>query len=67
MDYNLNLSEERAQTAVAFLMQLNIAPERLTAIGYGESQLLNRCSDAVNCSDQEHALNRRTEIRLVFN
>lgn len=64
--YNLNLSEQRANAAVAFLASLGIESHRLKAKGYGESQILNGCTDGVNCSDLEHALNRRTELRMFF-
>ncbi|SHM93697.1 hypothetical protein SAMN05444484_1141, partial [Flavobacterium chilense] len=34
----------------------------LTGKGYGESQLVNRCSDGVKCSEEEHQMNRRSEF-----
>ena len=33
--------------------------------GYGESQLLNRCADGVNCSESDHQINRRTEFKVI--
>ncbi|SHM84131.1 hypothetical protein SAMN05444484_1111, partial [Flavobacterium chilense] len=38
----------------------------LTGKGYGESQLVNRCSDGVKCSEEEHQMNRRSEFFVVF-
>jgi outer membrane protein OmpA-like peptidoglycan-associated protein len=64
-DYNQKLSQKRAEAAVAYIVSQGIAAQRITAKGYGESKLLNKCSDGVPCSDEEHQLNRRTEIKVV--
>jgi len=64
-DYNLNLSQKRSESAKAHLMKKGVRPERIKAYGMGEKDLLNRCADGVNCSDREHAVNRRTEIRII--
>ena len=58
--YNLRLSQNRATSTRNWLIQRGIAPSRLTAIGYGESQLINRCADGVPCTEAEHQLNRRS-------
>ena len=58
--YNLRLSQNRATSTRNWLIQRGIAPSRLTAVGYGESQLINRCADGVPCSEAEHQLNRRS-------
>jgi len=63
--YNEKLSQHRAESAVAYLIKHGIDPRRITAKGYGESQLLNRCSDGVPCSDEEHQANRRTEVKVT--
>ncbi|WP_412468440.1 OmpA family protein [Pedobacter sp. KLB.chiD] len=63
--YNLNLSQKRAESAVAYIISRGIDKNRITAKGYGETQLLNKCSNGVTCSEQEHQLNRRTEIKIV--
>jgi outer membrane protein OmpA-like peptidoglycan-associated protein len=60
--YNTKLSERRAQSIMAWLVQRGIASTRLSGRGYGESQLTNRCSDGVPCSDDEHQANRRSEF-----
>ncbi|NUO01715.1 MAG: OmpA family protein [Saprospiraceae bacterium] len=64
-DYNLQLSLRRAESAKEFLIQRNIAPERVKAIGYGEALPRNRCSDGVECSEEEHQHNRRTEVKIL--
>ena len=65
-DYNLNLSQRRAESAVEYIVKKGRIPSnRITAKGYGETKLLNKCDDGVACSEAEHAINRRTEIRIT--
>jgi outer membrane protein OmpA-like peptidoglycan-associated protein len=63
--YNKLLSQRRAESTMAYLIKRGIAPERLTAKGYGESQLVNHCADAVPCSEAEHQQNRRSTFVIV--
>lgn len=63
--YNMKLSQRRAQSAVDYIISQGIAKSRLIAKGYGESKLLNGCSNGVKCSEEEHQLNRRTEMKVV--
>lgn len=63
--YNLQLSQKRAKAAVDYLISKGINKNRLKAIGYGETKLLNKCKNDVECSEEEHALNRRTEFKIV--
>ena len=60
--YNERLSERRAKATLEYLVEKGIDRNRLTAKGYGESQLVNRCADGVSCSDAEHQENRRSEF-----
>lgn len=64
-EYNLDLSQRRAQSVVNYLIENGIDSMRLQAKGFGETQLLNRCKNGVNCSDEEHQLNRRTTFKVV--
>lgn len=65
-EYNQELSEKRAQSAVNYILtEGNISSERLTARGYGESTLVNRCRNGVKCTEDQHQLNRRTELKIV--
>lgn len=59
-NYNESLSERRAQSTLKWLVGKGIDAKRLTAKGYGESQLVNQCSNGVNCTSEEHQLNRRS-------
>ncbi len=65
--YNDKLSQRRAQSAVDYLVTRGIARERLVAKGYGETRLLNRCSNGIPCSRAEHQANRRTEVEVLAN
>lgn len=58
--YNMVLSEKRAQSTLDWLVSKGIDRDRLSAKGYGESQLQNRCSNGVECTEEEHQLNRRS-------
>jgi len=62
---NMKLSEKRAQSAVKYIRDGGIAAYRISARGYGENILKNQCADSVNCSEAEHAENRRTELKIV--
>ena len=42
-----------------------INKNRISARGYGETLLVNKCANGVECSEEEHALNRRTEIKIM--
>lgn len=62
--YNLLLSERRANAAVDYLVAKGINRNRLTAKGYGKTRLVNGCGDGVECSEEEHQQNRRTEFKI---
>ncbi|MEM1122705.1 MAG: carboxypeptidase regulatory-like domain-containing protein, partial [Bacteroidota bacterium] len=62
--YNRQLSQRRADKGVADLVRRGISASRLYPVGYGESELLNQCSDGVTCSELDHQYNRRTEVRV---
>jgi len=64
-DYNLKLSQRRADAAVNYLVSKGISRSRLVAKGYGETRLLNHCGNGVNCSEEQHQENRRTEIKII--
>ncbi|WP_439880708.1 OmpA family protein [Pontibacter sp. MBLB2868] len=65
--YNRLLSERRANSVVDYLISKGIDKSRLTATGYGESQLINECNDAKrrSCSEEMHQQNRRTEFKII--
>ena len=64
-EYNQILSERRAKSTVAYIVSKGIDASRLTAKGYGESQLTNECDGTVKCTEEQHQQNRRTEFVLL--
>lgn len=60
--YNELLSDRRAKSTLEFMVKNGIERNRLTAKGFGETQLVNGCSDGVPCSEAEHQKNRRSEF-----
>jgi len=64
-EYNIQLSQKRAQSVVDWLTQRGIAKGRLRPVGYGETKPRNTCVDGVQCSEYEHQRNRRTEFRII--
>ena len=62
---NKVLSEQRAKAVAAYLASKGISRKRMVAIGMGESQLVNNCTDGVICTEAEHQRNRRTEFKVV--
>lgn len=66
-DYNLNLSQRRAQAAVDYIASQGIERDRLIAKGYGETQLINGCTNerVDECSEEQHQQNRRTEFKVT--
>ena len=61
--YNLALSERRNKSTIDYIVEEGgISRERLTGRGYGETQLLNECSNGVQCTEEQHQLNRRSEF-----
>ena len=63
--YNQKLSQLRAESAVNYILAKGISPSRIKPKGYGESQLLNGCVDGVDCPEEMHQQNRRTEFRIT--
>lgn len=63
--YNELLSDRRAKSTLEFMVKNGINRNRLTAKGYGETQLANNCSDDVPCSEAEHQKNRRSEFIVL--
>jgi outer membrane protein OmpA-like peptidoglycan-associated protein len=64
-EYNESLSDRRAKSTMAWLVKNGIKQNRLTAKGFGESELVNKCADNVECTEAEHQANRRSEFIVV--
>jgi outer membrane protein OmpA-like peptidoglycan-associated protein len=63
-EFNLDLSIKRANAVAMALESRGVETSRITAVGFGEELLLNQCSNGVNCSLEEHAINRRAELKV---
>ena len=64
-NYNLVLSDKRVKSTIKWLIQNGIDAKRLIGRGYGESQLLNECSDEIPCTEAAHQANRRSEFIIT--
>ena len=63
--YNLKLSDRRAKSTLEWIVKQGIDRKRLKAEGYGETRLVNGCSNGVPCTEEEHQENRRSEFIVV--
>ena len=61
-DYNLSLSDRRAQATVQYVISKGIAAERISGKGFGESEPVVVCKP---CTEDEYAKNRRSEFLIV--
>jgi len=59
-EYNLNLSQRRADAVKEYLVESGIAEDRIIAKGYGEEKPV-----ADNINRQGRRLNRRTEFKIL--
>ncbi|WP_430409676.1 OmpA family protein [Kordia sp.] len=60
--YNMKLSQRRNEATRAYIVSRGIDANRLIGAGYGETRHVNKCSNGVKCSEEEHQLNRRSEF-----
>lgn len=64
--YNLKLSDNRAKSTRDYIVAQGIDASRIeSAIGYGESRLINKCKNGVKCTEEEHLLNRRSDFIII--
>lgn len=63
-EYNKDLSQKRAQSAMDFITNRGVDRSRLSAIGYGKSKLLDNCTCG-ECTEEQHQKNRRTTFMIV--
>ncbi|MEQ8881377.1 MAG: OmpA family protein [Cyclobacteriaceae bacterium] len=64
IEYNKDLSDRRALAVVKYLKSKGIKEDRIDWFGFGEQLLLNRCSDGVECDEEDHSKNRRAELKI---
>lgn len=63
--YNKILSQKRAEATMSYIIEQGISKRRVSGKGYGETQLVNNCSNGVECTEQQHAKNRRSEFIIL--
>ncbi|MEO8533350.1 MAG: OmpA family protein [Flavobacterium sp.] len=64
--YNLKLSDNRAKSTRDYIISQGIDTARIeSAIGYGESRLINKCKNGVKCTEEEHLMNRRSDFIII--
>lgn len=63
--YNKELSQKRAESAKKYLTKKGVSKKRIVAKGYGEARIINQCKNNVDCSEDEHRFNRRTEFKIL--
>ncbi len=67
-EYNMALSQRRNDSTIQYIIdEGGIDASRFSGRGYGESQLLNECSNDVPCSEEQHQLNRRSQFIVLEN
>lgn len=64
-EFNLALSQKRADKVKQYLVNKGIDEDRIVALGYGKSKLLNDCTENKRCTAAQHRVNRRTEIKIL--
>jgi outer membrane protein OmpA-like peptidoglycan-associated protein len=60
--YNLDLSKRRAASARKYIVGKGVSSERIASKGFGETRIINDCTNDVECSEEQHEKNRRTEF-----
>lgn len=65
-DYNADLAQKRADSAVQYIIGKGIAANRLLATGYGEDRLAINCN-CDDCTEEQHQTNRRTTFQIIEN
>ena len=62
--FNLRLSKKRSEEIVSYFIASGISTDRVLGIGLGETKLINHCKNAVPCTEEQHAQNRRAEFKV---
>jgi len=58
--YNIDLSQQRAQSVLSYLEEHDVSPDRLIPVGHGENQPM-----ASNKTEDGRSQNRRVEFRMT--
>jgi len=63
-EYNMELSDRRALSAVDYIASKGISPSRLAYKGFGESRLVVECICQL-CTEEQNQKNRRTTFTIL--
>ncbi len=63
--YNQELSQRRASSTKRWLIKNGADVSRIKAVGKGETEIRNECANGVDCDDDQHRFNRRTEFVIL--
>lgn len=67
-NYNVSLSSRRNKATKEYIINKGgIESHRVKGVGFGETQLVNECSNGVKCSENQHQQNRRSEFIIISN
>jgi outer membrane protein OmpA-like peptidoglycan-associated protein len=58
------LSKNRAEQIKSLLIQNGVNPNQITSKWFGETESINNCQ-VNDCSAEERALDRRTELQII--
>ncbi|MEP1033533.1 OmpA family protein [Ekhidna sp.] len=62
--YNKRLSQNRLNKLIRYFTSRGIPKWRIQGIAFGEELLLNKCSNGVECEEDDHSKNRRAELKV---
>nr|WP_246615847.1 OmpA family protein [Aquimarina litoralis] len=65
-DYNLDLSQKRAESIYKYLVNQDISTNRILSYqGFGETRPVNNCLDGQDCEEEEYRMNRRSNFVIM--
>jgi len=64
-EFSLAITQKRADVIKKYLIHNGVNADNLIAKGYGDNYILNKCKPFVKCTESEHAINRRVELKIL--
>jgi peptidoglycan-associated lipoprotein len=62
---NVDLTQQRADYVRNYLIQKGINGSRISAQGFGETKIINHCTNGITCIDEQHEENNRIEVVIT--
>jgi outer membrane protein OmpA-like peptidoglycan-associated protein len=63
-EYNMLISQKRLEAIRNFYLEIGVSKEQISGNAYGETQLLNKCSNENNCKEEVYRANRRVDYKM---